>query len=139
MSENKTYFLEVVTPDKAVFSGNVTSLTAKAWEGYLGVMAGHAPMLCTLVPGALTIKQGEKHAVMACSGGFMEVGPKKVIILAEAAEDVANIDVERAKKAKERAEELLRKATSEADLKLAEAALSRAINRLLLSEQAKDL
>ena len=131
----KTFLLEVVTPEKAVFSEDVSSLVIPAHEGYLGVLAGHAPMLCTLKPGEIAIhgEHGEQH--FATSGGFVEITPKRVIVLSESAERTTDIDIGRAKEARQRAYDRLHKAEKSVDRERAQAALDRADNRLRLAEK----
>jgi F-type H+-transporting ATPase subunit epsilon len=110
-----------------------------AERGYLGVLAGHAPLLATLQPGEITIKgssKGELH--YATSGGFMEVTPGKAVLLTESAEDASQIDIPRAEESKKRAEERLAPAAGKAiDKSRAKAALERAVNRLKIAQKYK--
>src|SRR5258706_14251392 len=104
----KKFKIEIVTPERLVFSEEIESLVIPAERGYLGVLAGHAPLLATLQPGEITIKgtgRGDLH--FATSGGFMEVTPGKAVLLTESAEEVAGIDVSRAEGSRERAQERL--------------------------------
>src|SRR5882672_9167658 len=96
----KTFKTEIVTPERLVFSEEIESLVIPAERGYLGVLAGHAPLLCALQPGIITIRgdKGEQH--YATSGGFMEATPAKAVLLTENAEEVSTIDVARAQEAK---------------------------------------
>jgi F-type H+-transporting ATPase subunit epsilon len=89
----KTFQVEVVTPEGTAVSARATALQAPAWEGYLGVLAGHAPLLCVLRPGVLTIRQEASVQYFAVKGGFMEVTPERVIVLADAIERADEIDV----------------------------------------------
>jgi len=135
----KKFKTEIVTPEKLVFSEEIESLVVPAERGYLGVLAGHAPLLATLQPGEITIKgssKGELH--FATSGGFLEVTPGKAVLLTESAEEAAQIDVPRAEESKKRAEERLAVAApKEVDKSRAKAALERAMNRLKVAQKYK--
>ena len=126
------FALEVVTPERVAYSGQVASLQAPGSEGSFGVLAGHVPLLTSLQIGRLRFVEEDGNEVqMAISGGFVEVGREQVAVLAETAERVEEIDVERAEAARQRAEERLARAREErVDVARAEAALARAINRL---------
>ena len=135
----KKFKTEIVTPERIVFSEEIESLVIPAERGYLGVLAGHAPLLASLQPGEITIKgaaKGELH--FATSGGFMEVTPGKAVLLTESAEEVAAIDVARAEESKKRAQERLAIAAGkDVDKTRAKAALERAVNRLKLAQKYK--
>jgi F-type H+-transporting ATPase subunit epsilon len=135
----KKFKTEIVTPERIVFSEEIESLVIPAERGYLGVLAGHAPLLSTLQPGEITIKgssKGELH--FATSGGFMEVTPGKAVLLTESAEEIASIDMARAEESKQRAQERLAVAApKEVDKSRAKAALERAQNRLKLAQKYK--
>ena len=135
----KKFKTEIVTPEKIVFSEEIESLVIPAERGYLGVLAGHAPLLTTLQPGEITIKgtsKGELH--YATSGGFMEVTPGKAVLLTESAEDVSQIDIARAEESKKRAQERLAIAAGKnVDKERAKAALDRAENRLKIAQKYK--
>lgn len=132
--------LEIVTPDKVVVSEEVDIVTAPGVAGEFGVLAGHAPMLAGLKIGSVHYRVGDREEWVAVSGGFCEVTGKKVTLLVEAAEKAHEIDVERALRAKERAEKRLQEAQAKGD-RLAEAraraALQRALNRIALAERVK--
>ena len=129
------FALEVVTPERVAYSGQVASLQAPGSEGSFGVLAGHVPLLTSLQIGRLRFVEEDGNEVqMAISGGFVEVGREQVAVLAETAERVEEIDVARAEAARQRAEERLARAREErVDVARAEAALARAINRLRTS------
>jgi len=133
----KKFKTEIVTPEKVVFSEEIESLVIPAERGYLGVLAGHAPLLCTLQPGEIRIKgdKGEQH--FSTSGGFMEVTPGKAVLLTESAEEVSTIDVKRAEEGKKRAEERLTATAKDVDKERAKAALERAQNRLRIAQKYK--
>src|SRR6266849_3969210 len=89
--------LEVVTPDRAVVHEAVTEVQLPGSEGYLGILPGHTPLLTELGTGALSYRQGAQTRRVAVSGGFAEVLPDRVIVLADVAERAEEIDVERAR------------------------------------------
>jgi F-type H+-transporting ATPase subunit epsilon len=130
------YLLSIVTPEKVFYENDVTSLIAPGSEGYLGVLTNHAPLITGLVPGKLTVKDGNNQEVnFAISAGFMEVFKNEVTILADSVEFVKDIDIERAKKALERAKKRLRSKEKEIDIPRAIAAMKRAENRIYLYEK----
>jgi F-type H+-transporting ATPase subunit epsilon len=125
-----TFTLDIVTPERKVYSGEVTFVGVKGYDGELGVMANHMPLVTPLKIGPVKIMvDGQPEQLVAVSGGFIEVRGKQVTILAETAELPEEIDVDRALRAKERAEERLRK-KNEFDQKRAEISLEKAMNRL---------
>ncbi len=129
------FALEIVTPERVVYSGQVTSLQAPGTEGSFGVMAGHMPLLASLDIGVLRFAdEGGEGVQMAVSGGFAEVGRERVTVLAETAESAEEIDVQRAESSRQRAEErLANRDDGEVDAARARAALMRALNRLKIS------
>ena len=129
------FALEIVTPERVVYSGQVTSLQAPGTEGSFGVMAGHMPLLASLDIGVLRFADEDGGGVqMAVSGGFAEVGRERVTVLAETAESAEEIDVQRAESSRQRAEErLANREDGEVDVVRARTALTRAINRLKIS------
>lgn len=132
-----TILLEIVTPERLVLSEEVEEVTAPGTEGEFGVLPGHTPFLTTLKVGELTYRKGKEVHHMAVSWGYAEVTPKKVTILAEFAEAAAEIDIERAKAAMERAEEKLKKLSKEDHSFLEEAArLEKALIRMQVAQRA---
>ncbi|MBU0463636.1 MAG: F0F1 ATP synthase subunit epsilon [Proteobacteria bacterium] len=126
-------FLEVVTPQKAIVSEEVEIVIAPGSEGEFGVLKGHTTFLTSLKIGTLRYKDAKgKERYLFINGGFAEVLPDKVTILAESAERRRDIDVERAKRAKERAEKRLAEKSEGMDFARAEVALQRAVHRLKL-------
>ncbi|MFJ5964308.1 MULTISPECIES: F0F1 ATP synthase subunit epsilon [unclassified Bacillus (in: firmicutes)] len=125
----KTIQVNIVTPDGPVYQADVEMVSVRAESGELGILAGHIPMVAPLKIGAVRLKNGNSTELVAVSGGFIEVRPDKVTILAQAAETSEQVDVERAKLAKQRAEEHLNH-PNESDVRRAELALKRALNRL---------
>ena len=132
--------LEVVTPKGAVVNEEVDIVTAPGYGGEFGVLANHAPLLSTIKIGVLTYKKDGQEETLMVSGGFCEVSNNKMSFLVESAERGADIDVDRAIKARERAEKRLTEAIQhkeKIDRIRAEAALHRAISRIKLAERGK--
>jgi F-type H+-transporting ATPase subunit epsilon len=130
----KTIKVSVVTPDGPVYEADVEMVSTKAKSGELGILPGHIPLVAPLEISAVRLKKEGKTQYIAVSGGFLEVRPDKVTILAQAAERAEDIDVARAKAAKERAERRLQSKQDDIDFKRAELALKRALNRLNVAE-----
>lgn len=129
--------LEVVTPERPVVSEAVDLVVATSTEGEFGVLPNHAPLLTTLTAGELRYRAGDKQESLAVLGGFAQVADNKVTILADAAEKAREIDLDRAQRARERAEKRLAAARlEEVDFVRAEAALKRALLRLKLAQKA---
>ena len=128
----KTFRLEVITPDRVVYSNDqVASVVAPGVEGYLGVLANRAPIVTRLDIGAVDFRRADGDwDYIAVGGGFMEVFENQVTILADSAELVEEIDVERAERARDRATQRLTSRTPEVDVERAQAALKRALTRL---------
>ncbi len=134
----KRLTLELVTPERAAFSGEGDSVVLPAWEGEMGVLPGHAPFLVQLKPGAVRLRDGDETRLFAVSGGFAEIRDDKVSLFAETAEMAESIDGERARQALERAQaELQRKEADALTMANAEAALQRALVRLKVAELRK--
>jgi F-type H+-transporting ATPase subunit epsilon len=133
-----TVQVEIVTPQRKVFQGEVDILIARGVEGELGVQAGHAPLVTPLKAAPIRIKHGSAETMIAVSGGFLEVRPEKVNVLADTAELPEEIDVERAQKAKETHEKALAGLDkSHPDYMLHKQALERALVRLKVAESIK--
>lgn len=130
--------LEIVTPDHQVVRDSVTSVTVPGKEGYLGILPGHAPLLSILDVGELAYTRDNVIHYVAVTWGFVEVLPDRVIILAQTAERAEEIDVDRAKRAKQRAEERLGKVSAaDIDFERARAALSRALARIQTADRTR--
>lgn len=127
--------LDIVTPEKRVLSETVDIVVAPGEEGEFGVLPGHIPFLCKLKVGELRFRIGASARHVAIMGGYAEVLPDRVTILATAAEDESEIDVVRAKAARERAERRLAEAKDTVEFAQAQAALQRAIARLKIAEK----
>lgn len=127
-----TLLLEIVTPERLVYSEQVNSLIARGVEGELGILPGHIPLVTPLQIAPITIKNGKQEKQVAVGGGFIEIRKDKVVVLAESAEFPEDIDVDRARAAKERAERRLSSQSNQDqfDHRRAEIALQKAINRI---------
>ena len=129
--------LEIVTPDRQVIHDAVSMVTIPGRNGYLGILPGHAPLLTELDIGELVYARNGSTHYLAISRGFAEVLPDRVIILGETAERAEQIDVERAERAKQRAEERLRKFSDPTiNMERARGALARAMARLQAARRA---
>ncbi|WP_128896223.1 F0F1 ATP synthase subunit epsilon [Longirhabdus pacifica] len=125
-----TLLLEIVTPERKVYEREVNMVLVKGVEGELGILPKHIPMVTPLKIAPVRVKFGNEEEVIAVHGGFMEVGKDKVVILAEIAEVGGEIDLERAEKAKKRAEERMKSKSSDTDLLRAEIALQKSLMRI---------
>ncbi|HEJ83440.1 MAG TPA: F0F1 ATP synthase subunit epsilon [Desulfobacteraceae bacterium] len=129
--------LEVVTPEKVLVSQEVEMVVAPGSLGEFGILEGHVPFLSGIIPGELRYSSGGRTERFVVTSGFAEVSNNQVSILVDAAERAAEIDVERARKAMERAKERLarERKTGDVDFLRAEAALKRAIVRMRIAEK----
>lgn len=134
---DKTFTLEVITPDRKVFSDDqIVSVTLPGIEGYFGVLANHEPLMTALGIGELDYRRANGSVdAMALTGGFVEVFDNKVTVLADIAEKREEIDLERAEQAVQRAEERITSRTQDVDLDRARISLMRAINRLNVAKR----
>ena len=129
--------LDIVTAERVVYSEDVDVVVAPGVEGQLGILPHHAPLMTTLQAGELRVRKGREEFFLAISGGFLEVRPDRVIVLADAAERAGEIDIVRAEEAKRRAEEQLSRRAPGVDAAQAEAALRRSLVRLKVAERRK--
>ena len=129
--------LEIVTAERVVFSDDVEVVVAPGIEGQLGILPHHAPLMTMLEPGELQVRKGGEEFSLAVSGGFLEVRPDRVIVLADTAERAEEIDMARAEEAKRRAQERLSHRTPQVDATRAEAALRRSLARLKVVEKRR--
>lgn len=130
--------LTIITQERMVYSGDVDMVIAPGADGALGILPHHAPLMTALVPGELRLKRGAEEEIFAIGGGFMEVLPDRVTVLADSAERAEEIDVARAEAARRRAEARLQGRTEEqVDFARAEASLRRAIVRLKVAEASR--
>ncbi len=132
-----TFRLEIVTAERMVYSDDVDAVVAWGVEGQLGILPHHAPLMTMLQPGDLMIRKNKEEEYLAISGGFLEVRPDKVIILADACERADEIDIARAEEAKRRAQETMRAAPLSVEAAAAEAALRRSLARLRAVEKRR--
>ncbi len=129
------FLLEIVTPDRKVFSGRILSVTCEGTEGRFQVLHLHAPLLSALGTGVTkVVHEAGNTEIFAMSGGFAQVFHDRVLLLVESAESRTTIDVDRAQRARERAELRLRQRDEEIDVDRAHAALMRAMNRLKVAD-----
>jgi len=127
--------LEIVTAERQIFAEDVDMVIAPGIEGELGILPHHAPLLTTLKPGELRIRKSGEEILMAVTGGFMEVLPDRVTILADAAERAEEIDLARAEAARQRAQQRVAGQAVEIDRTRAMAAMARATARLRVAQK----
>ena len=128
--------LEIVTPERLAYSDSVDSVVLPGAEGELGVLPHHAPLLATLGVGELRIRKGGEEEFFAIAGGFVQVRPDTVVVMAEMADMASESDVEKAQEARREAERALESGDHEgADLAAARAQLQTALLRIRLAER----
>lgn len=138
MADNKSFRLQIISPDRVFFDGDVDLLELRTTEGVMGILKGHIPLTAVLEPGMLKIEENNKEKIAAVHDGFVEILKDKVIVLAEACEWPEEIDVNRAKEAKIRAERRLKESnTGEINVVRAEMALRRSLTRIELAGKSK--
>ncbi|HNW58112.1 MAG TPA: F0F1 ATP synthase subunit epsilon [bacterium] len=131
---DKTFTLEIVTPTKVVGKEEVVHVKAPGVAGYFGVLYNHAPFLTALKVGVIEARTPAGMRYYATSGGFCEVMENQMKILVETAEPAGEIDIERAKQARDRAMARLEQHTPDIDVPRAQASLARAMNRIQVAE-----
>ena len=129
--------LDIVTAERVVYSEEVDLVVAPGIEGQMGILPHHAPLMTALQVGELLVRKAGEEFSLAISGGFLEVRPDRVIVLADSAERSEEIDLARAEEAKRRAEERLSHPTTEIDVARAEAALRRSLIRLKVATRRR--
>src|SRR5512144_1912840 len=128
--------LEIVTPERLAYSDMVDAVNLPGIEGELGVLPHHAPLVSMLGIGELRIRKGGAEESFAIVGGFLQVRPDKVVVMAETADLASDIDLERAQQARREAERALETAANEpADLAAARAQLQQALLRIRVAER----
>ncbi len=127
---NRSFHLEIRTPEKLIYEGDVTSVRAPGVEGNFEILAGHIPFLTALEIGEIRVRESDTQQLLATSGGVFEVLRTGVTVLAETAEWASEIDVERAEMARQRAQDVLTANLPDLNRPRAEGALARAQNRL---------
>lgn len=132
---DKPFKLEIISPQKVIFRGDVVSFTAPGFKGSFQILYNHAPLISEINIGLVKFKtiNGEERK-FATSGGFVEVKNNNVIMLAETIEAAENIDIKRAESARDRAKKRLRERKPGTDLERAEFALQRALNRIRIAK-----
>ena len=130
MADNNLFKLRIITPERVFYEGEVSMVEFNTTEGEIGIYKKHVPTTVIVSPGILTITEAEETKEAALHSGFAEILQEEVVILAEIVEWPAEIDVDRAKAAKDRAEERIRSKTPETDVLRAETALQRALARI---------
>ena len=129
--------LRIVTPNRQLVSQDVDECQIPGREGYLGVLPGHAPLISELKIGELSYRSGKEVHQMAVLGGFLEVLPDQVTVLADTAELSTDIDLARAESSRERAERRLKQTDSETDTRRAMIALERALIRIQVGSKGR--
>jgi F-type H+-transporting ATPase subunit epsilon len=129
--------LDVVTAERLVYSDEVELVVVPGIDGEMAILPHHAPLMSMLQPGELRARKGTQEYSLVVTGGFVEVRPDRVTILADAAERADEIDIARAEAAKKRAEERLAQRVPEIDSARAEAALRRSLARLKVAEKIR--
>lgn len=139
-----TIKLEIVSPDRVVYAADIDMLIARSTGGEIGILPKHIPLVTGLEPHAMKIHVDAKEQLVAVAGGFMEVTPDKITVLATAAEEPIDIDINRAQRAYERAQERLQKLREDPeaqasiiDEQRASLALKRAAARLQTAKTVK--
>jgi F-type H+-transporting ATPase subunit epsilon len=132
-----TIKLDIVTVERIVFTDDVDIIIAPGKEGELGILPHHSPLMTSLNAGELIARKNGEEYSLAISGGYLEIQPDRVIVLADSAERAEEIDIARAEAAIKRAKEQLSNPSSQSDTVQAEAALRRAIARVGVAERRK--
>lgn len=132
----KRLLLEIRTPERLIYDGEVTSVRAPGELGLFEILSGHIPFLTVLEVGEIRIRESEAAKSLATSGGVFEVLRTGVTVLADTAEWASDIDIERAESARQRAKELLESRDPGVNRTRAEAAFAKAENRLRVARQS---
>jgi F-type H+-transporting ATPase subunit epsilon len=129
--------VDIVTAERVVYSEEVDIIVAPSSEGQLGILPHHSPLMTTLQPGELIMRKAGEEYSLAIAGGFMEVRPDRVIVLADAAERADEIDIARAESAKQKAQDSITHHEAGVDISQAEASLRRALARIKVAEKRR--
>jgi F-type H+-transporting ATPase subunit epsilon len=129
--------LDVVTAERLVYSDEVDIVSIPGLEGEMGILPRHTPLMTMLQPGELRARKGTEEYSLVVTGGFVEIRPDHVTVLADAAERAEEIDVSRAEAAKKRAEERITKHAPDLNIPQVEAALRRSLARIKVAEKVK--
>lgn len=130
-----TFYLDVITPERKFFSGEAEGIIFKTVDGEIGILAKHAPTVVAVSVGPLKINAGGKWIEAVVTEGFAKIMPDKVVLLTDTAEYPEEIDINRAKAAKQRAEERLHRKLSQLEYMRSKAALARAMARLSVTKK----
>lgn len=131
------FLLEILSPESAVFSDSVDEVSLPTDKGEITILTSHVPLFSKLCEGEVRIKKGEREALIAIAGGFLEVEKEKVSILSDYAVRAENIELAKALEAKKRAEELLKNRAENTDMLIVEKELQRSILELKMAEKIK--
>ena len=129
--------LEIVTPDRSLVREEVDEIVLPGSEGYFGVLPGHTPLLAMLKVGELWYRIGQERQYLVITGGFVEVLPDRVTVLANVAERAEDIDIARAEAARKRAEERVARPQPDIDVERARIALMKSLIRLQVASRAR--
>ncbi|MDE3076627.1 MAG: F0F1 ATP synthase subunit epsilon [Chloroflexota bacterium] len=129
--------VEVVTAEREVLTDMADMVIAPSVQGIVGILPRHAPMVALMKPGELRLKKGADERNLVVTGGFLQVEPHKVVVLADAAERAEEIDEERARLALERARQTMAERKGRIEMAAAQAALERALVRLRVAERRR--
>ena len=130
MADNNLFKLKIITPERVFYEGEVSMVEFNTTEGEIGIYKKHVPTTVIVSPGILTITEAEETKEAALHAGFAEILQEEVVILAEIVEWPEEIDLDRAKAARDRAEERIHSKTPETDVMRAETALQRALESI---------
>ncbi|MCH4889332.1 ATP synthase F1 subunit epsilon [Acidaminobacter sp. JC074] len=134
----RTYLLEIVTPDKNFFEGEVEMAIVRTTEGDIGILKDHEPVVAPVSVGAIRVKIDGEFRDAACSGGFLTIDSERVIVITDSAEWADEIDVNRAKDSADRAAKRLEDPYDDLDILRAKVSMERAMNRIRLSGKSMD-
>jgi len=134
-----TFLLEILTPERSFFVDSIVSIIFNTDDGEISIQKGHETGVVTVLPGEVRINKGNKWVTCSVAEGFIEIRPDETIMFTQAAEWPEEIDIKRAERAKERAEERLRQKQSAEEYRRSKIALARAMARLALSRRKTKL
>jgi F-type H+-transporting ATPase subunit epsilon len=129
--------LDIVTAERLVYSEEVDMVIAPGAEGELGILPHHEPLMTMLEPGEMVVRRQDEEFSLAISGGFLEIRPDRIIVLADSAERDDEIDLTRAEEARRRASERIVSRATDVDVARAEAALRRSMARLKVAQKRR--
>lgn len=139
MADNTMFRLQIISPDRIFYDGDVSMVELKTTEGDIGILKNHIPLTAVVAPGIVTITEAGGKKLAAVHSGFLEISKDKVVVLAEVCEWPEEIDVNRANEAKIRAERRLKSDDDNMNEMRAELALRRSLTRIELVEKSNRL